>query len=75
MCVLHALCVARDRLVFVFLSGKRVPQEVRPGIEPGLPPYHSGVPPQHLQTQSLLPRFAMFQCETVFERESRDKGC
>ena len=25
-------------------------QEVRPGIEPGLPPYHSGVRPKHLQT-------------------------
>ena len=25
-------------------------QEVRPGIEPGLPPYQSGVPPKHLQT-------------------------
>ena len=25
--------------------------EVRPGLEPGLPPYHSGVRPQHLQTQ------------------------
>ena len=24
--------------------------KVRPGIEPGLPPYHGGVPPQHLQT-------------------------
>ena len=24
--------------------------EVRPGIEPGLPPYHSGVLPKHLQT-------------------------
>ena len=24
--------------------------KVRPGIEPGLPPYHSGVPPKHLQT-------------------------
>ena len=24
--------------------------EVRPGVEPGLPPYHGGVPPQHLQT-------------------------
>jgi hypothetical protein len=27
-------------------------QEVRPGIEPGLPPYHSGVRPKHLQTLS-----------------------
>ncbi len=27
--------------------------EVRPGIEPGLPPYHSGVPPKHLQTDSV----------------------
>ena len=27
--------------------------EVRPGIEPGLPPYHSGVPPKHLQTISV----------------------
>ena len=25
-------------------------QEVRPGIEPGLPPYHGGVLPKHLQT-------------------------
>ena len=25
-------------------------QEVRPGIEPGLPLYHSGVQPKHLQT-------------------------
>ena len=24
--------------------------EVRPGLEPGLPPYHGGVLPQHLQT-------------------------
>ena len=24
--------------------------EVRPGLEPGLPPYQRGVPPQHLQT-------------------------
>ena len=24
--------------------------EVRPGIEPGLPPYQGGVQPQHLQT-------------------------
>ena len=24
--------------------------KVRPGLEPGLPPYHGGVPPQHLQT-------------------------
>jgi hypothetical protein len=24
--------------------------KVRPGIEPGLPPYHGGVRPQHLQT-------------------------
>ncbi len=28
----------------------RCSQEVRPGIEPGLPPYHSGVLPKHLQT-------------------------
>jgi hypothetical protein len=26
--------------------------EVRLGIEPSLPPYHSGVQPQHLQTKS-----------------------
>jgi hypothetical protein len=25
-------------------------KEVRPGIEPGLPPYRGGVPPEHLQT-------------------------
>ena len=25
-------------------------REVRPGIEPGLPPYHGGVLPKHLQT-------------------------
>jgi hypothetical protein len=24
--------------------------KVRPGIEPGLPPYRGGVPPKHLQT-------------------------
>ena len=28
----------------------RVVKEVRPGIEPGLPPYHGGVLPKHLQT-------------------------
>ena len=28
----------------------RIHQKVRPGIEPGLPPYHSGVRPKHLQT-------------------------
>ena len=27
-----------------------VVREVRPGIEPGLPPYHGGVLPKHLQT-------------------------
>ena len=29
-------------------------QEVRPGIEPGPPPYHGGVLPEHLQTVLLL---------------------
>jgi hypothetical protein len=29
------------------------PREVRPGVEPGLPPYRGGVPPEHLQTNSL----------------------
>jgi hypothetical protein len=33
------------RVVFVI-------QEVRPGIEPSLPPYHGGVLPKHLQTMS-----------------------
>ena len=28
-------------------------QEVRPGIEPDLPPYQGGVLPQHLQTNLL----------------------
>lgn len=28
-------------------------QEVRPGIEPGLPPYHGSVQPKHLQTLPL----------------------
>ena len=28
--------------------------EVRPGIEPGLPPYHGGVLPKHLQTDSFF---------------------
>ena len=27
--------------------------EVRPGIEPGLPPYQGGVQPQHLQTAAI----------------------
>ena len=31
----------------------RFHQEVRPGIEPGLPPYHSGVLPKHLQTKVI----------------------
>jgi hypothetical protein len=31
-------------------------QEVRPGIEPGPPPYHGGVLPEHLQTVvSVIP--------------------
>ena len=32
--------------------------EVRPGIEPGLPPYHGGVLPKHLQTTTVevIPR-------------------
>ena len=29
--------------------------EVRPGIEPGLPPYHGGVLPKHLQTFRMIP--------------------
>lgn len=29
--------------------------EVCPGIEPGLPPYHSGVLPEHLQTFRVIP--------------------
>lgn len=29
--------------------------EVRLGIEPSLPPYHSGVPPKHLQTSRVIP--------------------
>ena len=28
-------------------------REVRPGIEPGLPPYHGGVLPKHLQTKVI----------------------
>ena len=28
--------------------------EVRPGIEPGLPPYQGGVQPQHLQTMLCI---------------------
>ena len=32
-------------------SPKRIHAEVRPGFEPGLPPYRGGVPPQHLQTE------------------------
>jgi hypothetical protein len=40
---------ARDmqaRVIFVV-------REVRPGIEPGLPPYHGGVLPKHLQTKVI----------------------
>lgn len=37
---------ARDMQAHVVLSF----QEVRPGIEPGLPPYYGGVLPKHLQT-------------------------
>ena len=29
--------------------------EVHPGIEPGPPPYHGGVRPQHLQTERVIP--------------------
>ena len=32
-------------------SPSKIHAEVRPGFEPGLPPYRGGVPPQHLQTQ------------------------
>ena len=31
-------------------NGMQAPQEVRPGIEPGLRPYHGRVLPEHLQT-------------------------
>src|SRR5262249_4567554 len=31
-------------------------REVRPGIEPGPPPYHGGVRPQHLRTKCTCAR-------------------
>jgi len=31
-------------------SGMQAHREVRPGIEPGPPPYHGGMLPEHLQT-------------------------
>ena len=45
------------RTPITWVQAKRPPveraahlSEVRPGLEPGLPPYHGGVLPQHLQT-------------------------
>ena len=37
---------SRDMQARIFV----VVREVRPGIEPSLPPYHGGVLPKHLQT-------------------------
>src|SRR5262249_15562868 len=34
-----------------YMRPRIVKPEVRPGLEPGLPPYQRGVPPQHLQTR------------------------
>src|SRR5262249_15634438 len=33
---------------------RRITGKVRPGLEPGLPPYQRSVPPQHLQTDDVL---------------------
>lgn len=53
-----------NRTPITWVQAKRLPvgpapqcyREVRPGIEPGLPPYHGGVLPEHLQTVvSVIP--------------------
>src|ERR1043166_8416523 len=36
-------------------AARLIHQEVRPGIEPGLPPYREGVLPKHLQTNQVIP--------------------
>ncbi len=46
-------CLGANQASSLWTSGPHY-REVRPGVEPGLPPYHGGVLPKHLQTISSV---------------------